>query len=108
MPPKSSRVKKAKALSRSQLAAELAVKVDMPKSKVAGVLESLADLIASELKAGRPVSLQSLIKIAIVHKPATAARPGRNPATGETITIKAKPARKVVKVRALKALKDMV
>jgi hypothetical protein len=56
--------------------------------------------------------------IAITHSPpllagerektATLARPGRNPITGETITIAAKPKRTVVKAQALKALKEMV
>jgi nucleoid DNA-binding protein len=40
-------------------------------------------------------------------KRATKARPGRNPFTGEEIMIAAKPARRVVRVRPLKALKDM-
>jgi nucleoid DNA-binding protein len=43
-----------------------------------------------------------------VTRPATKARPGRNPATGETIMIKAKPARTVVKALALKSLKEWV
>jgi nucleoid DNA-binding protein len=48
------------------------------------------------------------MKVTVVRKPATKARKGTNPFTGEEMTFKAKPARNVVKVRALKALKDMV
>jgi nucleoid DNA-binding protein len=48
------------------------------------------------------------LKIKRVTRPATKARPGRNPATGETIMIKAKPARTVVKALALKSLKEWV
>ena len=48
------------------------------------------------------------MKIKVVRKPATKARKGVNPFTGEPMTFKAKPARNVVKVLALKALKDMV
>jgi nucleoid DNA-binding protein len=43
-----------------------------------------------------------------VHKPAVKARRGTNPFTGEEMMFKAKPARNVIKVGALKALKDMV
>ena len=43
-----------------------------------------------------------------VHKPATKAKPGKNPATGEPITIPAKPARRAVKAVPLKVLKDSI
>jgi nucleoid DNA-binding protein len=49
-----------------------------------------------------------LLKIKKVEKPATKERQGRNPLTGDPITIKAKPKRTVVKAYALKALKEMV
>jgi nucleoid DNA-binding protein len=48
------------------------------------------------------------MKVRVVKKPATKSRLGKNPFTGEEITIKAKPARKAIKVTALKGLKDMV
>jgi nucleoid DNA-binding protein len=48
------------------------------------------------------------IKIVRKTKPATKARQGRNPITGETITIKAKPKREVIKVRTLKTLKEVL
>ena len=48
------------------------------------------------------------MKLTVVRKPATKARKGINPFTGEEATFKAKPARNVVKVRPLKNLKDMV
>ena len=49
-----------------------------------------------------------LLKIKRVHKDATKARPGFNPATKEPIMIKAKPARTIVKAQPLKSLKEMV
>jgi nucleoid DNA-binding protein len=49
-----------------------------------------------------------LMKIKVVKKPAVPARKGVNPFTGEEMMFKAKPARNVVKVTPLKALKDMV
>jgi nucleoid DNA-binding protein len=48
------------------------------------------------------------MKIRVKRKPATKARRGTNPFTGEEMMFKAKPARNVVKVTPLKALKDMV
>ena len=54
------------------------------------------------------VQIPGLLKIKVVHKPATKARPGFNPATKQPITIKAKPARKVIKILPLKALKDLI
>jgi nucleoid DNA-binding protein len=48
------------------------------------------------------------VEIKRVTKPATKARQGRNPATGEPMMIKAKPARTVVRAQPLKALKEMV
>ena len=49
-----------------------------------------------------------MMKITVQRKPATRARPGVNPFTGEQTIFKAKPARNVVKVRPMKALKDLV
>jgi hypothetical protein len=48
------------------------------------------------------------MRIKVVRKPATKAREGKNPFTGEMMMFKAKPARNVVKVSAMKALKSMV
>jgi len=52
--------------------------------------------------------LPGLMKIETKRKPATKARKGINPFTGEKMTFKAKPARTVVKIRPLKQVKDMV
>ena len=48
-----------------------------------------------------------LLKVKTQRKPATKARPGVNPFTGEQTVFKAKPARTIVKIQPLKALKDM-
>ena len=53
-------------------------------------------------------TVPGLCKIVVQHKPATKARKGTNPFTGEETVFKAKPARNVVKIRPLKGLKDMV
>jgi hypothetical protein len=52
-------------------------------------------------------AVPGLMKITVIQKPAVKARMGMNPFTKQEQMFKAKPARKVIKVRALKALKDM-
>ena len=52
--------------------------------------------------------LPGLVKIMRKEIKASPAKEGRNPKTGETMMIAAKPKRTVVKVRALKKLKTMV
>ena len=74
------------------------------------VFENLAKLIEGHIKSRGPgvFTLPGLLKIMVVKKPARPAREGINPFTGEKTTFKARPARKVVKIRALKKLKEMV
>jgi nucleoid DNA-binding protein len=83
---------------------------DLSRKQVAGVFESFNLLIGEHLKKTGPGEFifPGLIKCKIQRKPATKARKGVNPFTGEEIMIKAKPARNVVKVRPLKKLKEMV
>lgn len=95
-------------MTKAQLVGELASKSALTKSQVGSVFAALAEVIGAELKGGRPVTIPNLVKVTVQHKSATPARPGRSPFTGEMITFKAKPARRVVKVRAVKALKDML
>jgi nucleoid DNA-binding protein len=64
-------------------------------------------VMEKSLRRWREFTVHGLIKVRIAHKKATKARPGRNPATGEAIMISAKPAKDVVRVRALKRVKDL-
>ena len=82
----------------------------MPRKVVTGMFEDLSKIIAAHLKKQGPgqFTLPGLVKMTLVQKPATKARKGINPFTGEEMMFKAKPARNVVKVRALKALKEVV
>ena len=106
MPPKS---KAAKALTKSELFSELAAKSGLKKTEIQAVFEALCSVIQSELRSkGVVPAIPGLLKIKKVDKKATPSRAGRNPFTGEAITIKAKPARKGVRVTALKTLKEMV
>ena len=100
--------KSARGMTKAQLVGELASKSALSKSQVSSVFTALAELIGAELKGGRPVTIPNLVKVTVQHKSATPARPGRSPFTGEMMTFKAKPARRVVKVRAVKALKDLL
>ena len=71
-------------------------------------MECLEPMIAAHLKGAGEISIAGLMKIKVVRKPATKARKGINPFTGEPTIFKAKPARNVIKVRPLKKLKDTV
>jgi len=105
---KSAGKKGPKSMTKSQLFADLADKTGLKKSQVDSVFISLVDILKAELKAGRPLVIPNLVKITQARKEATKARSGTNPFTGEPMTIKAKPARTVVKVRPVKALKTLV
>ena len=85
----------AKALTKSQIAAELATKNNLTKKQAVEVLESLVQLAYKNAK--NSFTIPGLGN--------RAARMGRNPATGETIKIKAK---RVVKFRVAKAAKDAI
>jgi nucleoid DNA-binding protein len=101
----------AKAATKTAMLAELATKTELTKKEVAGLFEALTTYISSQVGKKGPgivAAIPGLVKIKRVEKKATPARPGRNPITGETITIAAKPKRTVVKAQALKALKEMV
>ncbi|WP_437186653.1 HU family DNA-binding protein [Planctomicrobium sp. SH668] len=99
-----------KPLTKTQILSELSERTGIAKKDVAEVMEKLEGLIEESLgKKGAGVfTLPGLLKIAIKQKKATPARVGRNPQTGEEMPIAAKKARKVVKVTALKKLKEMV
>ena len=90
----------AKALTKSQIVAELATKNNLSKKQAVEILESLVQLAYKNTK--NSFTIPGLGKLVLVNR---AARMGRNPATGETIKIKAK---RVVKFRVAKAAKDAI
>ena len=96
-------------LTKTQVVSELSTATGLTKSQVVDFISSLNDLIAAELKAGRPFTVPGIVKITLHHKAARPAREAPNPfsATKEMIIFKAKPAHKVIKVRPIKALKDL-
>ena len=95
--------------TKSQIMNEIAESTELKRKDVVNVFETLSSIIEGHVKsrgAGQ-FTLPGLLKITVNKKPATKARKGVNPFTGEPTVFKAKPARRVVKVRALKKLKEM-
>jgi nucleoid DNA-binding protein len=100
-----------KSISKTELLAELAGASELSKKQVAKVLEELASLVGKNLGKKGPgvIAIPGLCKVLVIRKPATKATTKPNPfKPGEMMEVKAKPARNVVKIRPLKALKDMV
>ena len=95
--------------TKTMLFTEIAERTELKKKEVASVFEELSSIINGHIRRnGAGVfTVPGLMKVKVVRKPATKARPGINPFTGEQTIFKAKPARNVVKVQPLKALKDM-
>jgi nucleoid DNA-binding protein len=96
--------------TKSQVMSDIAESTGLSRKQVAGVFEAMGGLIKKDLSSRGPgiFTVPGLMKIKRIHKPATKAREGINPFTGEKTMFKAKPARNVVKVQALKGLKSMV
>ncbi len=98
-----------KPLSKSEILNTLSETTGLSRKEVGTVLDGLENLIEDNLTKGCGIfNLPGLMKIYVHVKKATPEREGRNPSTGEPIVIKAKPESKVVKVRPLKKLKEMI
>lgn len=99
-----------KPMTKSAIIGEIALNTEMTKKQVSAVLDELGILIERHIKKRSPgqFTLPGLMKIEVKKKPATKARKGINPFTKEEMVFKAKPARKVVKIRPLKKVKDMI
>jgi nucleoid DNA-binding protein len=99
----------AKAATKSQILASIAGTTELSRKQVASVFTALSGLIAKNVGRKGPGTfvVPGLMKIIVVQKPAVPARKGINPFTKQEQMFKAKPARRVIKIRALKALKDM-
>ncbi|MCA9192189.1 MAG: HU family DNA-binding protein [Planctomycetales bacterium] len=101
---------KKKALSKTEIFANMAERTGLTKKQVADFFEALSAEIEQNIGKKGPgiFQLPNLCKIQAVNKPAQPKRKVRNPATGEEIWAAPKPASTVVKVRPLKKLKEMV
>jgi len=97
-------------LTKSQFVADLAEKSGLTKKQVTAALDALSAIVAHQLGKRGPgdVIIPGLVRLIVVEKPATAQHAGINPFTKEPMTYKARPARKVIRVRPVQALKDAV
>jgi nucleoid DNA-binding protein len=96
--------------SRADTVRTIAEATELKPGKVKEVFSALGSIMAADLSKKGPgeFNFNGLIKLRTVDKPATKARKGRNPFTGEEIMIKAKPASRKVRARALRSLNGMI
>jgi DNA-binding protein HU-beta len=104
-------VSMAKVMSKSELIQKIAEQhsnKNMARKDVKAVIESLAAIGYKELNKSGAFLVPGFAKFVVIKKPATKERSGINPFTKEPTIFKAKPARKIVKARPVKAAKDAV
>ena len=99
-----------KSMTKTEIITALAETSQLTKQQVTSLLDGLTSLIGKNLGDDGPgaFTIPGLMKLTVVHKPATEEREGVNPFTKEPTVFKAKPASKNVKIQPLKALKDLV
>jgi DNA-binding protein HU-beta len=90
------------AITKDQLIGDIAEAVDTSKSTIRSALEQLSDIVSDALENGEEITLPGIGKLKVTERPA---RNGRNPQTGQAITIAAK---KVIKFVPAKALNDAI
>ena len=90
------------AMNKRELAKAVAVQADVELKKVIAVIDGFTEVVTSVVSKGEPVSIPGFAKFVKVDRPA---RMGRNPATGESIRIKAS---KKARITPVKAFKDAV
>lgn len=96
-----------KAYTQTELTSVLSEQLGITRKDVKNIIDILPIIAKHHLAKKGPgqFTIPGIVKIVGTNKAATKARKGRNPATGEEITIKAKPARRVVKARIMKKFK---
>jgi nucleoid DNA-binding protein len=99
-----------KMMTKSEIQKVIADHAGITKKQVSRVFDVLTKIIDAHLSkaACGSIKIEGLMKIDRIHRPAKKARKGVNPFTGEEMMFKAKPAHSIIKVRALKKLKEMV
>jgi nucleoid DNA-binding protein len=99
-----------KPMTKSEIVSGIADSTGLSRKDVNAVFDAIASQIKKSLgrSGAGAYTVPGLMKLMVQRKPATKARKGINPFTGEETMFKAKPARNVVKIRPLKNLKDMV
>jgi nucleoid DNA-binding protein len=99
-----------KPMNKTEVLLALAESTGLTKQQVASVFEQLAKLIQKNLANDGPgvLTIPDLMQVKVARKPAVAEHKGINPFTKEEMIVKAKPAKNVVKLVALKGLKSLV
>ena len=100
--------KKGGAPTKSEILNGISKETGLSRKQVSAVFDSLGGVVKKSLRGSGLFTLPGLLKMKVVKKPATKAREGVNPFTGEKMMFKAKPASKKVRVMPLKSLKGMV
>ena len=95
-------------MSKSQLIDAISEATKVSKDDVKAVIENMAIVGYKELNESGEFVIPGFVKMSVVNKPATEARSGINPFTKEPTVFKARPARKVIRARPVKAVKDAV
>lgn len=100
--------KNGSAPTKSDILNHIAKETGLSRKDASAVLDAMSGIIRKSLRSSGMFTMPGLLKLKVVKKPATKERVGKNPFTGETMTFKAKPASKKVRILPLKALKAMV
>jgi nucleoid DNA-binding protein len=99
-----------KRMTKSEFVTTLAEKSGLNKHQASSALDAMNAIVTQQLGKQGPgeVLIPGLLSLNVVDRPASPQHEGVNPFTKEPMIYQAKPARKVIKVRPLKALKDAV
>lgn len=89
------------ALTQNQLVSAIADRAEFSKTDAKRALAALEDVLLEEIGNAQKVRIAGLVQLTVRVKPAQKARKGRNPATGEEITIARKPASVDLRARPL-------
>ena len=93
-------------MTQTQLADAVADKAGLSRADAKKALAALEEVVLSEIGNAEKIKIGGVVQLDVRVRPASEARPGRNPATGEEITISAKPASVAVKARPLAKAKN--
>jgi DNA-binding protein HU-beta len=94
------------AMTQTQLADAVADKAGLSRADAKKAIAALEDVVIEQIGKAEKVKIGGVVQIEARYRPPTQEREGRNPATGETITIAAKPASVAVKARPLAKAKN--
>jgi DNA-binding protein HU-beta len=93
-------------MTQTQLADAVAEKAGLSRADAKKAIAALEEVVLDEIGNAEKVKIGGVVQLDVRVRPATDARPGRNPATGEEIIISAKPASVAVKARPLAKAKN--